>query len=70
MNIHLSTEQLQAAPVRVTDPDTNREYVVLRAEVFDRLRQLADDDVRSMQPLLANLQPEDWEDASNYDVKP
>jgi len=52
----LTEEQVKAAAerpdgVRLTDPDTNREYVLLRAEVFDRMREhqydaspLADDE--------------------------
>ena len=30
--------------VRLTDPDTNREFVLVRADVFDRLRELSYDD--------------------------
>ncbi len=71
MSIALTKEQLQAAPVRVTDPETSREYVVVCAEIFDRLLKglLDEDDARLMYPALANLDPEDWEDASNYDTK-
>jgi hypothetical protein len=45
MSIELTTEQLQAAPVRVIDPETNCEYIVVRSELFDRLRQLVEEDV-------------------------
>ena len=31
-------------------------------------KPMEDDDVRSMQVLLADLEPEDWEDAANYEV--
>ena len=34
--------------------------------VFD---EMLDDDVRQMQPLLAALAPEDWEDVAAYETK-
>jgi hypothetical protein len=34
----------QPQGVRLTDPQTNREYVLVSAEVFDRLRELCYDD--------------------------
>jgi hypothetical protein len=45
MSIELTHEQRQAVkrgaePVRVHDPDTLREYVLVRAEVFERMRKL------------------------------
>lgn len=39
--------EMQAAgdrPLRLTDPENHREYVLLRAEVFDRLQRLIYDD--------------------------
>jgi hypothetical protein len=30
-------------PVRIVDPDTNTEYVLLRADVYERVRHLFDD---------------------------
>ncbi len=33
-------EQVDGAPVRLEDPETRREYVVLRADVYDRMRHL------------------------------
>ena len=71
MNIELTREQLLSAPVRITDPETSREYVVVEAEVYDRLKDLLDeDDARAMYPGLAHLDPEDWENPSNYNAKP
>lgn len=32
-------------PLRVTDPETRREYVVLRAETYERLRSLQAEDM-------------------------
>jgi hypothetical protein len=44
----LSHEFAEAAKqpqgVRLTDPATNREFVLVRADVFDRLRELCYDD--------------------------
>lgn len=34
----------QPQGVRLTDPITNREFVLVRAEIFDRLRELCYDD--------------------------
>lgn len=31
------------APVRIVDPDTNTEYVLLRADIYERVRHLFDD---------------------------
>ncbi len=39
--------QIRAAgdgPVRVTDPETHREYVIVSADLFDQLREGAYDD--------------------------
>jgi hypothetical protein len=72
--IELTEQQRQelASPEPVAiDPQTRQEYVLVRREVYQRLRALLqDDDARLMEPLLAELDPEDWEDASNYEAKP
>lgn len=53
------------------DPRTNKQYVLVQKEDYERLRGILEDDsVRLMAPLLANLDPEDWEDASAYKGKP
>ena len=49
-------------PVRFTDPDTGREYVILRADVFDRMHALLDDslDMRQVGALVEeNMREED-----------
>ncbi len=33
-------EQAGEAPVRIADEETQREYVILRAEIYDRMRHL------------------------------
>lgn len=76
MTPQLSLELRQAlvdspnGPVEVFDPVTNKAYVLVSAEVYQRVRALLGDDadaVRDMSAMLANLAPEDWEDAANYD---
>ena len=52
--------------VRAVDPETNEIYVLVRSDLFERIEGLLEDDVRQMQPLLAELAPEDWEDLSAY----
>ena len=37
-------------PVRLADPETQTEYVILKADVYDRIRALADDS-RAAYPL-------------------
>ncbi len=64
-------ELLGREPARVRDPQTNETYVLVRADLYERLRAILDgDDARLMAPLLADLDPEDWEDASAYEGKP
>jgi hypothetical protein len=74
MSIELTADQLRAAtasPVRITDAESQREYVLVSVEIYKRLRPpFDDDDVRGLEPLLADLAPEDWEDAHNYEEKP
>jgi len=56
--------QSEGEPVRLLDPDTNREYVLLQAEVYDRLRSaLIDLDPREFYPALHRaLRDEGWDD--------
>jgi hypothetical protein len=57
-------------PARARDPLTNETYVLVRADAYDRLRAVLDaDDVRLLEPLLADLDPEDWVDVSVYEGK-
>jgi hypothetical protein len=75
MATELSAELRQAlasAPngaLELVDPVTKRTYVLVSADVYRRLRQwIGDkgDSIGSMSGLLADLAPEDWEDASSY----
>jgi hypothetical protein len=55
----------------VVDPVTQETYVLVRQEVYDRLKVLMEgDDARLMYPLLGDVDPEDWEDASSYESRP
>lgn len=60
------------SPPIVIDPDTNATYVLVRKEFYDQFRGILDDDddPRLMAPLLADLDAEDWEDASAYEGNP
>jgi hypothetical protein len=77
--VELSIEQHEAIvsggkePVRAYDPATNHEYVILRAELFDRVKSLlldddwAQDAYTAAMPALAR---EGWDDPrmSVYDA--
>jgi hypothetical protein len=62
-------EEHGGAPVYVVDSTTNASYVLMRAEQFEKIRTLVDG-VEAMYPLLADIEPDDWEDISHYDRKP
>ena len=64
-------EEDGGAPVYVVDATTNASYVLMRAEQFEKISALIDGDgVEAMYPLLADIEPDDWEDISHYDLKP
>jgi len=71
--IQLTEEQRQqldgAEPARAVDPLTKEEYVLVKAELYDRLKGILDvDGPEAMYPLLAEIEPEDWEDGSAYGI--
>jgi hypothetical protein len=52
-------QELRAAgamPVRVADPETGQEYVVIRADVFERLREAPDDDLPDLREMALLIQ--------------
>jgi hypothetical protein len=58
--------QTRNDPVRLTDPETRREYVLLPAEAYERLKSLLYDD-RDFDPsmgyaLADEVMKEDWDD--------
>ena len=75
MSIELTEEQGRAlaaaseTPPRVVDPATRTTYVLLRTDEFDRIKSLlSGDDADALYPLLAEVEPDDWADASAYDI--
>jgi hypothetical protein len=77
MTVELTEEQRRAlarespSPLRLVDPVSKTTYVLLPADVYEQLQSLLEeDDVRWMEPHLADLSPEDWVDAANYEQKP
>jgi hypothetical protein len=79
MSIEITGEHLRTAwqtPVRVMDPETSPEYVVVSAEVYDQLQARAaeeDFNVRDAYPLMdAIAAKEGWDDPemAEYDGYP
>lgn len=68
--MQLTDEQKQAVkngePPRFHDPDTNTDYVLVRADVYDRLRALLSTDgeldPESTYPLVDETFRDDWDD--------
>ena len=59
-------------PVEVIDPVTQRAYVIVSAEVYQRVQALMADEgqaVDDMSAMVVELAPEDWEDATNYETQ-
>jgi hypothetical protein len=53
----------QGEAVRIADPETSAEYVILRSEYFDRVVGLIDDwNPADLRPLLARVMSDDWDD--------
>jgi hypothetical protein len=52
------------SPILLTDPETNSAYILLRAEVYERMRVLCEEfDVREMYPMMNELAArEGWDD--------
>ncbi len=70
-DLRQAVEERGGAPVYVVDSTTNATYVLMRAEQFEKLRAgLGGDDIEAMYPLLADIEPDDWEDISRYDRQP
>ena len=70
-DLRQAIEEHGEAPVYVVDAITGAGYVLMRAEQFEKIRAIVDvEDVQDMYPLLADIEPDDWEDISRYDRKP
>lgn len=78
--LELSEEQRRAligsgdSPIRISDPSSNREFVLVEAKVFDRLQELYDDSpwTDEEMELLAWEAGKTigWEDMDEYDRFP
>jgi hypothetical protein len=57
-------KQASGEPLRLVDPDTNQEYVLLPADLYEQLRSvLSDLDPRDLYPALHRaLRDEGWDD--------
>lgn len=72
--MQLSTEERQAVQagksVRCVEHGSRQECVVLRADLFERMRYLFDLDpsalIGEMDHLLANFEPGDWKEAAEW----
>jgi hypothetical protein len=56
------------SPPRVVDSQTQHIYFLVSGEVYARAQSLVEEeqDVVSMYPLMAELDPEDWQDRADY----
>ncbi len=64
---HRAIEDAGGLPVRVEDPLTKREYILMNAELFERIRSLIEpDDPRPEEfaPLMWDSMKGDWDDPS------
>src|SRR5271157_4288069 len=64
--IRQAIEQAGEQPVQLTDPETNSLYIIVRADVYERMRALCDDfDIRDAYPLMDQVAAlEGWDDPS------
>ena len=64
--IRQAIEQAGESPVPLTDPETNSVYLIIRAEVYERMRALRDDpEIRDAYPLMDQVAAnEGWDDPS------
>jgi len=75
--IELTQEQIRALstegaePARVLNPATKQSYVLVSADVYERLRNLlaaTELDPEALYQRIAELDPEDWEDPAVYGI--
>jgi hypothetical protein len=72
MTVNLTPMQLAALeggqPIQVKAEGLDFDCVLIRADLYQRAVESASDDVDTMYPLLADISPEDWEDAADYGI--
>ncbi len=70
-DLRQAVDERDGAPVYIVDAIIKTNYVLMRAEQFEEIRAISDgEDIEAMYPLLAEMEPDDWEDISHYDRKP
>jgi len=65
--IRVAIEEAGDQPVRLEDPETRQTYVLLRADLFDRVQRLfAQEDRESAEAAFSGIQEafEDWNDSA------
>ena len=64
--IRAAIEQAGEQPVELTDPLTNSVYIIVRAEVYERMRRSRDDfNIRDAYPMMNQVAArEGWDDPS------
>jgi hypothetical protein len=62
-------DQSGEAPLHLTDSETNSEYILIRAEVYERMRASCEGfDVRAMYPIINELAAREGWDEPAMDV--
>ncbi len=70
-DLRQAIEEEGGGPLHVVDATTNVHYVLMRADQYEKIKAMTGgEDVEAMYPLLAEIEPDDWEDLSLYDHKP
>ncbi len=65
-DLRQAIDERDGAPVYLVDDTTKASYVLMRAEHFEKIQALTDgEDVEAMYPLLAEMEPDDWDDISH-----
>ena len=64
--IRQAIEEAGEQPVKLTDPETNTDYMLVRADVYDRMRAASDDfNIGDAYPLMDQVAAhEGWDDPS------
>ena len=62
-------EQAGEQPVQLTDPETKSVYVIVRADVYERIRSMCDDfDIRDAYPLMDQVAAREGRDDPSMDI--
>lgn len=68
--LRLAVTSAPEGAVKVVDQTTHQAFYLVTATVFEELQRAlrSESAVRDFEPLLTDLAPDDWEDASHYDT--